>query len=84
VAELVLLAMREHHADLHRSLEAHQREELEHHRRVDVNLETLVRHKREQDARILAIERRLTDLEAHAPTEPPACTTDSLEPGGDS
>ena len=71
VADLVLLAIRENHADLCRSLEAHQREEMAHHLAVDANLTTLIDHRREQDARLAALEHRVSQLEALAPTEPP-------------
>ncbi len=84
VAELVLLAMREHHRDLRRELGAHQRDELEHHRAVDANLTMLVEHRHEQDARLAALERRVADLEVRARTDRPSPSVDSLEPGGES
>lgn len=83
LGELVLGAVSEQGSGLRRALEAHQRDELEHHRRVDGSLTLLVEHVREQGTRLAALERRVAHLEARAPTEPPTYV-DASEPGGES
>lgn len=70
-------------AGLRRDLAAHQREELDHHRRLDANIELLLAQAREQSERIAILESRVARLEAaRADTEPPRYV-DTAEPGGE-
>lgn len=72
VAELVLGA-----------LDAHQTAELEHHRRVELQLHEILEQERSFGQRLTELERRVGRLEALAKTDRPAPFADASEPGGD-
>lgn len=64
------------------ALEQHQAAELDHHRRVELQLKSILEQEQSFGRRLTDLERRVSRLEL-ADTVPPSYT-DTSEPGGDS
>lgn len=64
---LVREAVRTELAELTQALAEHQVEEIAHHKRVDLNLKSLVKFAREQRSRLNQLEARIATLEDKEP-----------------
>lgn len=63
----VRAVVREELSELSQAFEEHQREEIAHHKRVDLNLKALVKFGREQRSRLNQLEARVAGIEDKEP-----------------